>query len=502
MQALTIEQQRAIALEGRNCCLIAGAGSGKTHTLVNRILRDTNHTRPETMVVVTFTNAAANELRERLARLDLDPASFRHIGTLHGWATKETLKRGETIEIATPKQIKAATDRIKNTLGAMARNMSGAEIWRHAVDPPQFGNGKAVGIAVRNCLRADGLTHHDLILQGFSDAVMMGRVTAPARIYVDEYQDSAPVDAIIYRTLGNQGANLYLIGDPRQAIYGFRGATPQNLATAWSLADDRAILTINHRSMWAICDQASLIAAKMAGLEFGTRMVPATAEEGTYNSRHFTGEHDEIIAARDWITARQRAGLSCAVLTRYNAQASAMGAALRAEGAKVACSADKAPDDPVESVEDSLAKLQTAGEVPTEGSFNSHPAEWWNSQMTSLGIPFANQDALLPRLLACREPGDLMAAGETFDPGDAIAVATIHAAKGLEWDAVWFLGADSQAFRIDDQEAGRMAYVAATRARQHLVISHAGSRLQPESGKSLTGLALTGWVTATPETNA
>ena len=490
MQALTQEQTQAVELPGSRCCLIAGAGSGKTHTLVRRIMRDELHTATETMVVVTFTNAAANELRERLGGLGIQAERFRHIGTLHSWATKEARHRGATVQIATPKQIATATDQVKKRLGAMARNMSGAEIWRHAVTPPAFGNGKATGLALRASLRAAGLTHHDLILADFATAVEAGEITAPARIYVDEYQDSAPVDARIYNALGDRGAALYFIGDPRQAIYGFRGATPLNLAQAWDRADGREVLTVNFRSGSAVCNQASEIASRMEGLDFGTRLRPASDAAGVVHHCTFQSEAEEMLAAADWAKGHMAEGRTVAILARYNSQATAMAGITRSADLTTTCSADKPDATGRETLAESIAKIQAWGKTPDT-------AAEWLLIMTHLAVPFCNQDGLLAALADCRTPDDLASLGDAWKPSTGtVAVATIHAAKGLEWDAVWLLGADSEAFPASNQEAGRMAYVAATRARLHLVISHAESRPQPESGKTLTRLTLTPWIPA------
>jgi DNA helicase-2/ATP-dependent DNA helicase PcrA len=489
MQTLTKEQDEAVALTGRRCCLIAGAGSGKTHTLVSRILHDSEMTDPAWMVVVTFTNAAAVELRERLEGQGLPPARFRHIGTLHSWATREANHRGADTQIATAKQISAATDQVKKRLGAMARNMSNPEAWRYAVEPPNFGNGKAVGLSIRAALKAASLTHHDLILADFATAVEQGHISTPGRIYVDEYQDSAPVDARIYDEMSKRGAALYFIGDPRQAIYGFRGATPQNLATAWDRADGRAILSVNFRSGALVCEIASEIASRMPGLAFGTQLYPATTALGSYQRAVFSSEAEEMLEACEWANSYLAEGRTVAILTRYNAQATALAGITRGQGIPTTCSADKAPETERETLAESIEKIQAWGRIPET------PPGWMNA-LTALGVPFANQDALLPALADCREPSDLASLGAAWKPAKGkLAIATIHAAKGLEWDAVWFMGADAAAFPEQNEEAGRMAYVAVTRAKRHLTISHSTSRPQLESGKTLTSLKATPWIT-------
>ncbi len=503
MQELTTQQRRAIGMSGRICCLIAGAGSGKTHTLTERIIQDTATQMPETMVVVTFTNAAANEIRDRISKRGLDPERFRHIGTLHAWATRETrLHRRKPITIASERQIKEIAKGLEKMIGPVIRSMSGAEIWRNTVNPPMFGRGRTVGQAMRIRLEAANLTHHDLILADFAAMIEASQVTPPARIYVDEYQDSAPVDAAIYQGLQRFGTALYVIGDPRQAIYGFRGAEPKNLTDAWHLTPDgsREILTVNFRSSAEICSLATRIASRMDGLEFPVTMEASTSEPGTVTRYIAQSEPEEMLQAAKWIQQRADEGMSAAVLCRYNAQAKAAAMIIRAAGIRTTCSADGPTGPQRETLEDSMAKIQTAvlATYPVAGRMDEKAAKaWWLEIMTSLAVPMANQDALLPSLLDCQTREDVISLGATPEPpAGRIAVATIHAAKGLEWDAVWFLGADSAAFPEQDQESGRMVYVATTRARRHLVTSHAATRAQPESGKNLHGLNLTAWIPA------
>jgi superfamily I DNA/RNA helicase len=492
MQDLTPEQQQALTLEGQQCCLIAGPGSGKTHTLVARILQDSKTTAPERMVVVTFTNAAANELRHRLEAFGANPRRFRHLGTLHSWAASQMWQAGDHREIATDSQIKKVIEGVKKTLGAMARNLSGPEAWRAAVDPPRFGILKQVGHAIRNSMMQARLTHHDLVLADFLTIVEKGFCTPPLQIYVDEYQDSALVDARIYQAMQALGSRLFLIGDPRQAIYGFRGATPDNLDQAWQAADSRAQLTRCFRSGPEICQLATRIAEKMISGDFDPQVLPIRDDPASVAFCHHDSDLEELAATVEQVTAWEACGLSCAVLTRYNHQARLVTAALRAKGHQVQCSAEiQQPDQGQQSLEDSIQRMQNYRAVATTD-------HGWLQTMTVLGIPMKNQDALLPSLRSIRMPEDLISLGDPSDQtgqqAGMIVVTTIHGAKGLEWDAVAFIGADSAAFSDQSQEAARLCFVACSRARKALVVSHATSRLQPESGKTLTGLTFTNWI--------
>lgn len=500
MQDLTHEQQAALELEGRTNVMIAGPGSGKTHTLIARLTRDAEQENPAGLVCVTFTNAAAREIRERLEDRGINHGRFRHIGTLHSWATREILKTGQSVRIASDSQIHEAIAKVKVQAGAMARNMSGAAIWRAAVDLPRFGTAATVGKAVRNQLREAGLTHHDLILPKFLGMIEAGEVETPARVYVDEFQDTAAIDSRIYGALRGHGARLFLIGDPRQAIFGFRGASPTFIMEAWGQADARAQLTANFRSGVSICWLATQIARRLFAPGttpcFDPTVEPVSheANEAEWRVVAHRSQHDELIAAAGWMEAQQAAGRSCAILTRYNSQAIDAAEILRSRNLSVTSSTDRAATQPgAETVKDSLAKLQqwAAEHLPPQTFLDAID---WPCAMTRLGIPFSNQSELLGEVQQAVTLPDLLAIGDTEGPASPCHVATIHAAKGLEWDAVWVLGADRDAFKATDPEHGRLLFVAATRARRYLTISHAKSRPDPGSGQARHNLQPTEWI--------
>ena len=494
MQTLTDEQAAALNLQPGLCCVSAGPGSGKTHLMVERIIKDATETaRPGGMVVVTFTNAAAAELRERLERRGFNPASLHHLGTLHSWASRELRSSGYDLVMLGDRDIKTICDTVRKTLGAMARNMSQPAMWQSALEPPTFGTNRTVGLAIRAAMKRAGTTHPDMLLRDFLELVAT-RPPAVERIYVDEYQDSAPVDAGIYETMHrNRGAALYLIGDPRQAIYGFRGATPDNLARAWELATSRAQLTLCHRSAPEVCELSTWIAKAMRPMRgFDPVVTPARSGTGSLKFRSFSSFEDEVTAAADWAFKMAAHGRSAAVLCRYNSQACAAAGVLRSRGGKVTCSADK--QEQRATLEDAIALLQANNQAPPIYA-DSEPEAWWRETMTRLGIAFSIQDRLVDRLRFVTSIDDLLTLGDPADPNAGqMHVATIHAAKGLEWDAVWVLGADGAAFPERNPEAARMIFVACSRARTHLVVSTAESRPEPESGQRLTGLRQTTWL--------
>lgn len=476
-------------MEARRLVMMAGPGSGKTHTLIARIAHDAERIDPRHLVVVTFTNAGAVEIRERLEARGLPLGKFRHIGTLHSWATRALNHAGNQGVLATDKQIDEIIQAVRSRLGSSAKNMTGKAIWAAAVRPPKFGTSRSIGMAVRTEMKAKGLTHHDLILEDFAAAMEADMIPTPGRIYVDEYQDSGPTDERIYNAAANQGSDLFMIGDPRQSIYGFRGADPGNLDRAYLAAGATATLTRNFRSTPQICSLAASIAERMNDGTWENDITSNNPDGPEPRIQTWSHAIEEALAIVDEMSSTDG---SKAVLVRYNEDAKRIAAIARAKGLKVTCSADQAEPDQRETIEQSAAKAAAFGIQP--------PGTDWSTILTRAGVPFRNQEMLLPRIQAARYQADLEAIAQPDEAAvGEIHIGTIHSAKGREWDQVWVAGMSELNFPSGNPEAGRLAFVAVTRARTHLTISHA-ERAPDQGGRSLTSQQRSAWIPSTTTT--
>lgn len=220
-------QQQAIETQAQVTAVIAGPGTGKTRTLVARIayLIETCGVRPEEITAVTFTNQAAAEMRQRLeARLGGKRAVSRMtIGTFHAICRKllapvRLLGPGEAITLAAGVlREQGSKQSPKKFLQAVSRVKNGAEFETAGVDAASY---EAYCSKLHEC---GALDFDDLLIEALQ------KDTAGHKnfehVLVDEFQDINDTQFALVRAWSQGRKSLFVIGDPDQSIYGFRGAS-------------------------------------------------------------------------------------------------------------------------------------------------------------------------------------------------------------------------------------------------------------------------------------
>jgi len=481
--SLNKEQERACLLAPSPVAVVlAGAGAGKTRLLAAKIVEDQESIGAHRQVVVTFTNAAADELRNRVSAYG-GSLEVRHLGTLHSWALKElraaNLQGIDRLEMIGDKRFDAI---VKGEVKRMGWKGTLTEARDLACLPRRVaGQARVIGAAiVTRCCR-EGVLHPDMILGLAAGRVEDFSLPEGCRIYVDEFQDSGPADEKIYRAaVDYHAATLYLVGDVRQSVYGFRGASPAILANFWKETpeDCRAELQANYRSGSDIVALGNSIANSMNLPEGSAAEMEARSEsKGSVHRTEFLTQEAEAEAIADYLlhqfgadekSARGPRWGRFAILSRYNQQAELIAGVLQAHRIPVDCSAWREKESKEMLEDEKIIELSNLA--------TGKPVEW-EQAATAAGIPFNVQKRLLPILHRAATPEDVTAAlrGEYQPEGSKVSVGTIHSAKGLEWPVVWLAGADEEALP-ETEEARRLAYVAATRAKDYLIISSASSR--------------------------
>ncbi len=476
--SISEEQNAAVTADGQRVVVIASPGSGKSRCLVERAKRCAN---PGNVAIMSFTNSAADELRERLAADGCDPRRFRWLGTLHSFALTEMSRFGNLPAILGDAEKDEAIDAVMKRLGAMARNMSKKEAWRYAMDPPPFGAGASVGKAIRAWFRSQGATHIDFVLGDF--LARCGEVAVPDELLIDEVQDSGELDFAIYNAFAARGSRLWLVADPRQSIYGFRGARPDIMLAETLMPETQVFqLRTNYRSVPAICRYGTRLGRAMTGMEhLDAEIVPSLSESVPYrmSTETFDSAEEESLAVVPWLDTSPG---TVVVLCRYRDQVQQVAAILRAKGITLAASTDRELDT------ETVAWVPKLAASMDPGSDISDYGDQWTAIMTKLGVPFNEQKKLLPRLMRCHCAADV--AGLADDDADVpecnVVVSTIHGVKGREFDHVWITGCDSATYHSGDQETLRLLFVGATRPRYSLTLSWARSRQMPGSGRRVT----------------
>jgi DNA helicase II / ATP-dependent DNA helicase PcrA len=331
LDGLNEQQRRAVTHEGGPLLVLAGAGTGKTRTLVARAawLRDSLGLPSSRILLLTFTRRAASDMLARAAVVGQGSAERIYGGTFHAIAHKIIRQHAESfslppqftildqsdtvdlLDVLRPdhglteggqRSPRAATcadiyTRCVNTGRPVSEVVAGSFPW--CVPFTSQLAGLFRGYTARK--RARHLVDFDDLLLLWQAAladpaagpVLRGMFDA---VLVDEYQDVNAVQASIVRLLQPDGKQLTCVGDDAQAIYGFRGADPAHLR---QLAADYPGLDIvrldrNYRSRQGVLDLANLIRPSAPGLD-----LTLTGDRGPGVPPLLVRCHDEATQARE-----------------------------------------------------------------------------------------------------------------------------------------------------------------------------------------------------------
>ncbi len=279
LEGLNAEQRRAVRHTAGPLMIVAGPGTGKTHTLTCRIahLVSQRGIAPEEILALTFTHKAADEMRSRLAGLLGAPGTVPPALTFHGlcWGLLRELSTENPISIVDEAEQSAlVVEAIAST--GRACELKAAEVRRrimHAkqnlLGPGDLKEACAAGAgfaevadiyrAYQQLLQAQGLyDYEELIFQVVSRLEDDSDFRTACRrrfkwIFVDEYQDVNHGQYRIIRSLvppGSREHHLCVIGDPDQSIYGFRGSDPSYFRNFQTDYPDAAAIHLsrNYRS--------------------------------------------------------------------------------------------------------------------------------------------------------------------------------------------------------------------------------------------------------------
>lgn len=286
-----IQQQAVIAGNGP-MLILAGAGSGKTKVLTHRaayLMREQSIS-PENIILVTFTNKAAEEMRKRIKKLADKSPSFA--GTFHSLCARILRKEGEEIGISPQFTIYDESDQketIKMAMEEIGISSKGVQIpvivytisqakneLVSALEYAQYARGDfqltiaRVYLTYQKLLKKHSALDFDDLL---SEAVRLFQNHADIltkyqdqfhHILVDEYQDTNRAQYMLTALLAKRRRNLFVVGDASQAIYSWRGANYQNLNYLKRDFPEIKIFHLeqNYRSTQTILDAANTVIRK------------------------------------------------------------------------------------------------------------------------------------------------------------------------------------------------------------------------------------------------
>ncbi|MGO9162470.1 MAG: ATP-dependent helicase [Streptosporangiaceae bacterium] len=565
-------EQRQVALAARGpVCVLAGAGTGKTRAVAHRIAyaAATGLADPARVLAVTFTTRAAGELRARLRQLSAAVPdaglALVQVRTFHSAALRQltyfwpSAVGGPPPSVLSSKVSLLADGARRLSLGLRLPELRdvAAEIeWAKVtgVTPGQYPAAAAratrtppVGpaemarlYAAYEELRRDRhLVDFESVLE-LTSAILAEHPVAASAVrdryayfVVDEYQDVNPLQKLLLDQWAAGRDDICVVGDPRQTIYSFTGATAAYLTGFAAEHPGATVIELmrNYRSTPQVVDLANQLAGTggrrtgpgalrgLAGPVLAGQRPPGPPPELT----EFADEQQEAAAIARQAAALIAAGTpsaQIAVLVRANAQMQGFEQALAEAGVPFRVrGAARFFDRPV--VRQAVALLRSAARTRSA----QEPAAGVTAVLSGLGYgpapPLGRGEARerwesLATLARLAEEffaaapqatlGDLAAElalrGETgADPGaDGATLASLHAAKGLEWDVVFLPGLVEGNLPIvyaqtaeAIEEERRLLYVGITRARERLFLSWAlarspGGRAVRKPSRFLTGL--------------
>ena len=304
------EQAEAIASSGRHVLVTAGPGTGKTYTLAERlsILMKAGQ-KPERVAAITFTVKAADEVRERLRKMAGSTGDRVFVGTFHQFCLDWLRRSAPDLAVVGPESRERLLRRLFPGASAGERNRLVRLLAGHFLAPGQepIPELRPYHEELQR-LRALDL---DAVIPSFvgqlqTDATLRQRVLGSLdHLFVDEFQDLNAVQFELVHFLA-QEASIFAIGDPDQAIYGFRGSNPAFFFRFAALSGvEQMFLTRNYRSPATIVAAATaLISHNSRGCQSGPNSRPGpglTAESGRsgaielYNAPSAAAEAEFIV---------------------------------------------------------------------------------------------------------------------------------------------------------------------------------------------------------------
>jgi DNA helicase II / ATP-dependent DNA helicase PcrA len=556
-------EQREVALATRGpVCVLAGAGTGKTRAIAHRIAYGVRIgvVNPRHVLAVTFTTRAAGELRERLRQLagaagsEMEQVQAR---TFHAAALRQLThfwprtvggrppavlgsKVGLLTEVARQLRMQASAPDLRD----VATEIEWAKVTQIRPDGypaaaaavgrvPPLGAETTAGLyaAYEKLRRERHLVDFESILE-LTAAILAEHRLAAAEVadryryfVVDEFQDVNPLQKLLLDTWMGGGDDVCVVGDPRQTIYSFTGATPAYLTGFTATFPHATVVRLvrNYRST----PQVAALANRLTGAVPGRRAVrqseaplpggaPLVAQRAAGPEPEFAGHADDEAEAA--AVAARAAGLialgvparEMAVLVRVNVQTERFERAFAEAGVHFQMRGTERFFERAE-VRQAMGMLRTAAAIPATASSppaSAAPAaevrhvlsglgltpepprgrgtarERWESLAalaqladefcaTAPGAGLAEVVAQLAHRAAIEHPPTL----------EGVTVASLHAAKGLEWDVVFLPGLTEGNLPIVHAQTSdavaeerRLLYVGVTRARERVYLSWALAR--------------------------
>jgi len=353
---LNEKQKEAVEYGQGPLLIVAGAGSGKTKTLTSRLayLIAVKKVNPEKVLAITFTNKAADEMKERVRRAiekeNIKISKEPFVGTFHSFGARilrkesRSLGRSISFSIFDDADSLSLIKKILKNLNISTSNHAPASLVREfsrikseLLDEKSFlGNKKSESVwylfkeyeqvlEKNNAFDFDDLIEKPVRLFKKNREILKKYQSQYDYVLVDEYQDINTAQYLLVKLLASSHNNINVVGDDQQAIYGFRFSDFRNFLNFekdWPKTK-LVFLEQNYRSTKNIIESSSALIAR--NLMQKPKNLWTENEEGT---RIRIVEHDDEFSEADFIVQNTQAylkkGMNVGILFRTNAQSRAL----------------------------------------------------------------------------------------------------------------------------------------------------------------------------------
>lgn len=459
-------QQSAVKNENSQLLIVAGPGSGKTTVLTQRIahLIKDKSIQPENCLAITFTRRASQEMRERLNKILENKASLLNIHTFHSLCfsiLKENYER-------------AGLDENFTVMSEQEKAL--------CKDEKLLEN--ALGFDDLIILTVKLLTENEDILNTYRSRFKY--------VSVDEYQDIDENQYKLIRLLVPQDGNIFVIGDPNQAIYGFRGGDAKFFNNFTQDYPETQVINLknNYRSTNSIVDASNqMINCFNIVSKFDKPHEKITIHKAPTDkaeAEFIASTIENLIGGHSFfsIDSQRTDGGECdysfsdfAILYRTSSQLPPIIEALKRTGMPfVKLSNDLLCEQkPVMELINSLNDDEPICEQLKNS--NSEIDDYILKYLINIAKTSKDKNEFIHEV-------SLLTEADTLDKrADRITLMTLHASKGLEFKCVFIAGLENEILPLyrskeekEIEEERRLLYVGMTRAKERLFLTHAVKR--------------------------
>lgn len=527
MATFNPEQQAAVDSKSKRLLILAGAGTGKSHTLLGRISRLIREegARPEQILALTFTNAAAFEMKERFKRDNPDMRKIPEFRTFHAFCyallSKDVLVRNALSYTNVPKIADEAVMKRIETVTKMQLNCKLPDI--------VLRRGRALSLqeeqeltwfnkAFNRNLRREGYITFDILCYEVcklfveNNPVIMKYKEQYKYIATDEYQDTDTRQHDFVMSFTN--ADIFVVGDALQNLYSFRGTSSQMIKSLAEDPDWETIrLTRNYRSTVEICDFAN---AHSTYAKDEYRIPIWSDKHGEQVTKINFSYNHSLPRGIEYIMKNIKElppDADVAILARTNKEVQYICEELTEQG--VNCRIGKPNEDAVHMLRASIdadyyadwlssflnasdyAEYQRLCNIHLDKHRSATLCEWFYNRpvvsrkmntitqildiLNKNDLPFIMANDLFETLGYKNIVVDTTAKTnveviqyviDTIEKMSqaGLYVGTIHSSKGLEYDYVYVIGAGGKSFRLTSEDMNNLYYVAVTRAKKKLTV--------------------------------